>query len=54
MGTWFPERSVNLYSMSVRENNGTLCYLGVSPLKYSALFALRQSHVDLMTFQKID
>ena len=36
------------------EKNGTLCCLGVSPLQYSALFALRQLRMDSMTFQIID
>ena len=37
-----------------RENNGALCSLDFSPLKYSAMFALWQSRVDSMTFQTID
>ena len=28
--------------------------LGFSPLQYSVLFALRQSHLDLITFKAID
>ena len=42
----------NFYSVFSRENYGILCSLGVSPLQYSALFALRRSHGDLM-FQLI-
>ena len=47
------ETNRNLVSGEVRklrENNGTLCSLRVSPFQYSALFALRQSPVDMMTF----
>ena len=47
-GSWFPERSAN--SAMSRENST----VARSPLQYSARFALRQSRVDLMTFQTID
>ena len=43
--------------MLSKENNEkcVILYLGISPKLYSAaLFALRKSRVDLMTFQTID
>ena len=38
-----PESFTNFYSILSRESKGTLYSLGVSPLQYSALFALRRS-----------
>ena len=48
---WFPERSVNFYSVLSREINETLCSLDVSPKQYSA-FVLRQSRVQNNPFKK--
>ena len=54
IGSWFPERFAKFYLVLSRENKGTLCSLDVSPLQYSAMLALRQSRVYVMTFQAID
>ena len=40
IGSWFRERSANFKSVFSGENKGTFCSVGVSPLQYSALFAL--------------
>ena len=48
---WFPERSVNFYSVLSREINETLCSLDVSPKQRSA-FALRQSRLQNNWFKK--
>ena len=48
---WFPERSVNFYSVLSREINQTLCSLDVSPKQRSA-FALRQSRLQNNRFKK--
>lgn len=53
-GSWFPERSAKFYLVLSGENKGTLCSLDESPLQYSAMLALRQSRVYVMTFQAID
>ena len=45
--SWFPKKSANFYSVLLGE------IVKHSPLQYSALFALRQSRVDLITFQTI-
>ena len=54
IGSWFPERSAKFYLVLSGENKGTLCSLDESPLQYSAMLALRQSRVYVMTFQAID
>jgi len=54
IGSWFPERFAKFYLVLSGENKGTLCSLDVSPLQYSAMLALRQSRVYVMTFQAID
>ena len=48
---WFPERSVNFYSVLSRQINETLCSLDVSP-KQRSPFALRQSRVQNNRFKK--
>ena len=53
VGCW--RRSSQFHSILMsRKNNGASYSLDVSPSKYSALFALRQSRVNSMTFQTID
>ena len=47
IGSWFPERSANLNSVLSRRNQTVA-------ITISALFAQRQSRVNLMTFQTID
>ena len=42
-----------LFSIVRREQWDNML-LGFSPLQYSALFTLRQSHLDLITFKAID
>ena len=55
MGGWLLAEKFSIHSILMsRKNNGALYSLDVSPLKYSALFALRQSRVNSMTFQTID
>ena len=54
IGSWFPERSAKFYFVLSGENKETLGSLDVSPLQYSAMLALRQSRVYVMTFQAID
>ena len=53
-GSWFPERSAKFYLVLSGENKGTLCSPDVSLLQYSAMLALRQSRVYVMTFQAIE
>ena len=50
-----PSREVRklLFSVVRREQWDNML-LGFSPLQYSALFALRQSHLDFITFKAID
>ena len=47
MVSWFPERSANFYSVLQERIEQSL-------LHYSACFAVRQSRVDVMTFQTFD
>ena len=47
MGSWFPERSANFYSVLSREHSTV-------NITILCIFALRQSGMDLMIFQTND